>query len=262
MHNPLVLFYHHEESHRAQTLAKEFDLTLQLLMINQTPSADFSHLTTSMYFEFIDEVLTLLHPDFKQGIQINFESGKYEHRRKFGGGKSQLIAKACAIRSTHSNLTLFDATAGLGRDAFVLATLGADVTLCERQPEIAALLDDALFRYYQDTSTDSQKAKLSLIYGNAIEYLQTHKFDVIYLDPMFPERKKSALVKKEMRILHDLVGDDSDSDQLLNTALAAANKRVVVKRPIHAPTLTMMRPAQVYLGKTCRYDVYPRVHVT
>lgn len=58
--------------------------------------------------------------------------------------------------------------------------------------------------------------------------------DVVYLDPMYPHRQKSALVKKEMRVFQSLVGNDDDADSLLIPAMTIAKRRVVVKRPNYA----------------------------
>ena len=81
--------------------------------------------------------------------------------------------------------------------------------------------------------------------------------DVVYLDPMFPERTKHALVKKEMRLFRDVVGDDMDADALMELALEVARKRVVVKRPRKADSVAGRKPGYQLLGKSSRFDVYP-----
>ena len=187
-------------------------------------------------------------------IFVDFLQGELDYRRQHGGGKNQLIAKAVGVKSKEKP-TVLDLTAGLGRDAFVLATLGCVVTLCERSPIIYALLRDGLLR-----AQEKWGAQLKLRYSDALVYLSTlaaeNKPDVIYIDPMFPEKTKSALVKKEMRILRAVVGDDLDSEKLLSAALLVAKKRVVVKRSKSAPTLTAQKPTLVYGGKSSRFDVY------
>ena len=127
----------------------------------------------------------------------------------------------------------------------------------ERSPIIAALLQDGLARYQQQ----NPNINFSLTIANAIDYftvLQPEQFpDVIYLDPMFPERQKSALVKKEMRLLRDLVGDDTDAATLLTTALTRAKKRVVVKRPRLAERIIAApEPDVAFKGASCRFDCY------
>ena len=190
------------------------------------------------------------------GLYVDFLKGPLAHRRLFGGGRSQLIARAVGLKA-HANPTVLDLTAGLGRDAFVLANLGcSDVTMLERHPIIAALLKDGLER--AQTAEWFQSLKLKLIETDAQRYLPTleKSFDVIYLDPMYPVGKKSALVKKEMRLLRDVVGADEDTQQLLNLALKKAKHRIVVKRPRLAPPLDGPIPNTTYTGKSSRFDVY------
>lgn len=194
-------------------------------------------------------------------VYVDFLEGKAQHRRKFGGGKGQDIAKAIGLHKRR-NPHVIDATAGLGRESFVLATLGCTVTLLERSPTIHALLQDGLAR--ARTSGDSEvqaiTARMTLHHTSAHDWLPKLSSatlpDVIYLDPMFPERQKSALVQKEMRFFHQIVGEDRDSNELLDIARQYAKHRVVVKRPSHAPELGGCKPAFVISGKAVRYDVY------
>lgn len=199
-------------------------------------------------------------------IHADFHGPTTSYRRKRGGGKGQSIAKAVGVRSGTA-LRVLDATAGLGGDAFVLASLGCEVTLLERVPEVRALLADGIAR----ARTHALKAEPDLLKvldrmqieaADAIHYMTAvapeNRPDVVYLDPMFPERSKAALVKKEMRVFHRLVGADEDADQLLTGALACARYRVVVKRPRIAPALQGPPPSHVLEGKSNRYDVYAR----
>ncbi len=162
-------------------------------------------------------------------IRVDFLSGSVAHRRKFGGGKGQMIAKAVGVRGQRS-LKVLDATAGLGKDAFVLATLGCEVKMLERSSVVAELLRDGLERaQYPDEDRLEVLPiieRLSLINSNSIDFLgkidDLSRPDVIYLDPMFPERKKSASVKKDMLAFHSVVGGDDDAGELLSIAIAAA----------------------------------------
>ena len=86
------------------------------------------------------------------------------------------------------------------------------------------------------------------------------QIDVVYLDPMFPHRKKSALVKKEMRVFQQLLGSDDDADSLLAPARELAGKRVVVKRPAYAEPLADVPPAMAITSKKHRFDVYISTH--
>ncbi|CAM5307072.1 Ribosomal RNA small subunit methyltransferase J OS=Stutzerimonas stutzeri OX=316 GN=rsmJ PE=3 SV=1 [Stutzerimonas stutzeri] len=171
-----------------------------------------------------------------------------------------MIAKAVGVQPGVRPRVL-DATAGLGRDAFVLATLGCTVELIERQPLIAALLEDGLARAAQDGEVAPIAARMTLRQGNAIELMRQWTGEppqVIYLDPMFPHRDKSALVKKEMRLFRPFVGDDLDAPALLAAALELASHRVVVKRPRKAPIIDGAKPGYSLEGKSSRYDIYPK----
>ncbi|MBB3101972.1 class I SAM-dependent methyltransferase [Azomonas macrocytogenes] len=204
--------------------------------------------------------LQALGADAPGPVRVDFIEGAVAHRRQFGGGNGQLIAKAVGIQPG-VRPTVLDATAGLGRDAFVLASLGCRLTLIERHPLIAALLQDGLQRARLDPEVGAIIARMELLPGEAIETMRHWVPDapqVIYLDPMFPHRDKSALVKKEMRLFRPLVGDDDDAPALLAAALALASHRVTVKRPRKAPPLDGPRPSFSLEGKSSRYDIYPR----
>lgn len=198
-------------------------------------------------------------------ISVDFVGGKSGHRRLYGGGRGQPLAKAIGLKPG-INPTVIDATAGLGRDAFVLACLGAKVTLIERSPVLAALLADGIERARLDPDIASIATEhMKLINADAIDYLNNlpsdHQPDVIYMDPMYPHRNKSALVKKEMRYLQEIVGSDDDASQLLDTALKSARRRVVVKRPKTAPAIsgTLLngrKPNSAVESKNTRYDIY------
>ncbi|TVP48740.1 MAG: rRNA methyltransferase [Halomonas sp.] len=194
-------------------------------------------------------------------LSVDFVSGKAAHRRQFGGGRGQLVAKACGLNKGVTP-SIVDATAGLGRDAFVLACLGAHVLLIERVAAIAALLADGLARAQGHPDTAEVAARMTLRHGDATESLAelvaSAQFNpqVIHLDPMFPHREKSALVKKEMRLFRELAGDDPDAPRLLEAALDVATHRVVVKRPRKAPPIAGPAPQHTLEGKTSRYDLY------
>lgn len=193
-------------------------------------------------------------------LRVDFLSGAVAHRRQFGGGSGQMIARAVGIQPG-IRPSVFDATAGLGRDAFVLAQLGCAVTLAERQPVIAALLEDGLRRAADDREVAPIVARMHLLPGDAVAHMTDWRApppQVIYLDPMFPHRDKSALVKKEMRHFRILAGDDDDAPALLAAALALASHRVVVKRPRKAPAIVGPAPGFTLEGKSSRFDIYPK----
>ena len=193
-------------------------------------------------------------------VFVDFQSGAVDYRRRHGGGRRQLIARAVGIgRGTE---TVLDATAGLGRDAFALACLGCQVTAVERAPVLAAMLADGLKRAAESTEqrVRSITERITLIHAEACEVLAQSVTsaapDVVYLDPMYPlAPKQSALAKKEMRICRQLVGDDEDAGVVLAHARQVARRRVVVKRHVHAPPLDPAVDTR-YAGKRIRYDVY------
>ena len=204
--------------------------------------------------------LVELGPQAPGPVKVDFVEGAVAHRRLFGGGSGQMIVKAVGVQAGVRPRVL-DATAGLGRDAFVLASLGCEMTLIERQPLIAALLEDGLARAALAHEVAPIVARMRLLTGNAIALMQAWQDEppqVIYLDPMFPHRDKSALVKKEMRLFRPFVGDDLDAPALLEAALNLATHRVVVKRPRKAPLIEGAKPGYALEGKSSRYDIYPK----
>jgi 16S rRNA (guanine1516-N2)-methyltransferase len=199
-----------------------------------------------------------------ESILVDFASESFLYRLQRGGGRKQPLARAIGLKPGYSPQVL-DATAGLGRDGFLLASLGCRVILCERSALIHALLRDGLTRAASDPRLSAIASRITLYLGDALTLLSTLPQDrpeVIYLDPMFPHRTKSALVKKEMRMVRMVVGDDSDTSDLLKEALAQAGKRVVCKRPIQAESLEGPRPDFTITTPKHRFDIYlahPRI---
>lgn len=194
----------------------------------------------------------------KKILFIDFISGKNGYRHAKNCTIKQPLAKAVGVKPGFRP-TIFDATAGLGGDSFVLACLGCNVFLCERSPILFVLLQDALNRALaRHKTSDIVKNKLHLSGKNSILALDnlTTQPDSIYLDPMYPHRSKSALNKKDMRIIRELVGDDDDSGVLLEKSLTVANNRVAVKRPKGAPYINQQKPSFEIKTKNSRFDIY------
>lgn len=190
-------------------------------------------------------------------ITVEFGNAAMRHRRR--GGHNELLGKAVGL-ARKSGIAVLDATAGLGRDSFILADLGCKVCLCERNSLVFQMLASGLSKA-TNSSDEWLRAvvqRMSLFSGDVREIAgsELHATEVIYLDPMFPERGKRALVKKEMALFHQLLGVGEDSDELLVWALQQDVARVVVKRPSKAPQLAGRKPSHVIAGKTVRYDVY------
>ncbi|MDX2465569.1 MAG: class I SAM-dependent methyltransferase [Porticoccus sp.] len=209
-------------------------------------------------------------------VRCDFLGGATQHRRLYGGGKGQDIAKAVGLHHKGFKPQVLDLTAGLGRDGFVLASLGASVVMLERNPIVFALLEDGLSRAREGVLNQSSMDEVADLAGvlsrissvglDACTYLSQLEEqsnsderypDVIYVDPMFPAREKSSKVKKEMQLFHQLVGADDDGSDLLPLALKKVTYRVVVKRPVHAPFLAEQKPGYSLKGKSTRFDIYP-----
>ncbi|SEI54464.1 16S rRNA (guanine1516-N2)-methyltransferase [Allopseudospirillum japonicum] len=195
------------------------------------------------------------------GVKADFLQGQVAHRQAFGGGKSQAIAKAVGI-AQGIQPCIVDATAGLGRDSAVFAGLGCQVLMLERHPVVHALLGYGLQQAQHQLAAQAFVHQMQCQRVNAGDDLATKiqawawPAEVIYLDPMFPHRDKSAAVKKEMQLFQHLVGPDIDADALLEPALDLAEYRVVVKRPRHAPCLAARTPEMQLKGQSCRFDIY------
>ncbi len=211
-------------------------------------------------------LLELVRPDGVK-LSIDFSSGKARHRANEAGKGIQPLARALglnAFRKRHGFMpTVIDATGGLGQDAWALATTGAHVTVIERNPVVHALLDNALRRAAAEPATCETSARVRLLAGHAESLLPELQADVIYLDPMYPERRrKKAGSRKGMQFLHALLGpppDESDGS-LLRASLNSGAARVAVKRPRGAPLLAGSEQWQGQ--RTCvespntRYDIY------
>jgi 16S rRNA (guanine1516-N2)-methyltransferase len=193
-------------------------------------------------------------------VSVDFGSAAMRHRR--GAGHNELLGRAVGV-GRKPGLQVIDATAGLGRDSFVLADLGCHVLMCEREPVVAVLLESGLAQGLAsgDPWLQTVLARLRLWQGDAMALpaAEIEASDVIYLDPMFPPRSKRAAVKKEMALFQLLLaGRDDDAEALLAWCLEQEFARVVVKRPLKALELAGSRPSHAIRGKTVRYDVYVR----
>ena len=190
-------------------------------------------------------------------LKCSFIDGPILHRLKYGKGRGQNLAKAVGMKF-NKNRTIIDATAGLGYDAFILASLGANVTLIERSEKIYDLLKDGISEAKLYGGEISKiVGRMDLLFGDSKEILPSISPEVILIDTMYKDRKKSALVKNNMRLVREVVGSDPDYIDLINVALNCASKRVVIKQPRYAEPLKDIKAcSHQILGKTIRYDVY------
>jgi 16S rRNA (guanine1516-N2)-methyltransferase len=188
---------------------------------------------------------------------FDFVNGAVGYRFRSGASRKDALARAAGF-GKGTIPTIIDATAGLGRDAFMLATLGARVTLLERSPQVHDHLRDAMARAAaENPDLAAVVARMTLMQGDARDLLPGLRADAVIVDPMHPPRTNSAEVKQEMRLLRELVGTDPDALELMQAALAADCKRVVLKWPLRAAPLEGLRkPSHSIGGKTVRYDVF------
>ena len=181
-------------------------------------------------------------------------------RLKRGVIGTELLVRAARpgkAREDGAAPTLIDATAGLGEDAILLAAAGYSVKMYERNPTIAALLRDALDRAADVPELTGIVSRMELVQADSIGAMRTltGRVDVIYLDPMFPERKKSARIKKKFQLLEQLEKPSvNNEEELLGAAIAARPRKIVIKRPAKEPPLGGISPDYSISGKAVRYD--------
>lgn len=211
---------------------------------------------------FHDDLVELYDRHLNTSISVDFVAGTLAHRQQYGGGRGQALAKAAGLKSG-ATPTVLDTTAGMAGDAFVLATLGCPVTMIERSAIVYCLIENAIERAsLHDSFQTILQQGFQAINRDARDYIREQLKmgkpapDVIYLDPMFPQKQKSALVKKDMQILQRLHVNEDDNAELLEVALLFAVKRVVVKRPINAGTISDRKPDTCIKSKKTRYDIY------
>ena len=193
-------------------------------------------------------------------LKCSFIAGSILHRLKYGKGRGRNLAKAVGMKS-NKNRTIIDATAGLGYDAFILASLGANVTLIERSEKIHKLLHEGIKEAKEYGGYISSIAnRMHLIFGDSKTIIPQLSPQVILVDTMYEDKKKSALVKNNMRLVREIVGPDLDQIELITIALESAQNRVVVKQPRYAETRDeITKHSHQILGRTIRYDVYMKV---
>ena len=190
-------------------------------------------------------------------LKCSFIEGPILHRLKYGKGRGQNLAKAVGMKF-NKNRNIIDATAGLGYDSFILASLGAKVTLIERSQKMYELLQNGI---NEGISFGGEIEKIinrmELLFGDSKDILPKLTPEVIMIDTMYKDRKKSALVKNNMRLVREIVGPDSDYIELLKVALNCAKNRVVLKQPRYAEPIKEIRKcSHQILGKTIRYDIF------
>jgi len=231
--------------------------------LQHLPCAIIQDVATPLSLNFTPDYIELLDTETNTNIHVDFLTGATAHRQHFGSGKGQAIAKAIGLKTAKTAPSVLDATAGLAKDAYVIATLGCPVTMTEQSAIVAKLVSDGIDRAsFDEGFTKMVEIGFKLIQQNCVAYLQSLEKvqadmpDVIYLDPMYPERKKTAMVKKNMQLLQKLLGIDENAESLLETSLLYAKNRVVVKRPKGADSISTRLPNTTIESKKTRYDIY------
>ena len=195
------------------------------------------------------------------GMELICDLSRMLQRIAPGKINRELLVRAAKVKGCAAP-TAIDATAGFGEDALLLAAAGFHVQLFERDPAIAALLEDGLRRAAADERLAPIVANMHLTCGDSIAALRglaagnSPAPDVVYLDPMFPARTKSASVKKKFQLIHHLEAPCEAEEELLRAAVSAAPRKVVVKRPAKGPALAGFKPSYAIAGKAVRYDVF------
>lgn len=187
-----------------------------------------------------------LYGDFSKSIK----------RLKQSNLQKEMLIHAVKIKGEKENLIAIDATAGLGEDSILLAAYGYNVELYEKNPIISELLKDAMERAEKISELKDIIGRMKVHNEDSIIAMQNLKYkpDIILLDPMFPERTKSALIKKKFQILHKIENPCSDENEMLSSAIKANPKKLVIKRPLKGEYLAGVKPDYSLKGSSIRYD--------
>lgn len=220
--------------------------------------SNMPELPEGLSLERVNGALTLVSTD---GLSMCGDFTRDLRRLRPANLSHELLVRAARVRGVE-HPRAFDATAGMGEDSLLLAAAGFEVTLYEHDAVIAALLQDALDRDARVPELVPVVARMSLVQGDSVEALrelanadETLRPDVVLLDPMFPERRKSASVKKKAQLLQRLERPAQDEREMLDAAIAAHPRKVVIKRPLKGQLLAGMKPSYQISGKAVRYDV-------
>lgn len=253
---------------------KKLVVCIDSKIYNSEPAQQAARLAESLHVELVQEMSDAEPADLvlrldEEGISLVGNDmvlrGDFTQmlpRLKSGRLQGELLVRAAKIKGVDGPLTAIDATAGLGEDALLLAASGFSVKLYESNPVIALLLQDALRRASDMPELTDIVGRMELFAQDSILAMQNldEQPDLVLLDPMFPARQKSALIKKKFQLIQQLECPCSDETELLQAALAAKPRKIVIKRPIKGAYLAERKPDYALKSNVIRYDciVLPR----
>jgi 16S rRNA (guanine1516-N2)-methyltransferase len=266
-----VVFSESSQAKLAKVAGKQLDLPVLTLLAAEKKDFDFFLFVEAEGFSLREAFLSK-NKKKAEALKIEFGSGPLDYRRRFGQNGGDLIIKAVGggrnhRNSSNSSAQVLDLTLGLGRDAFILASHGWMITGIEQSPVLCEMLTDARDRALKNPRIEKVVKRIKIInedsssFLNNLESYEKKSWDVILFDPMFPTKKKSALPKKEMQILHAFIGADDDETESQKIADFVIKKkicsRLVVKRPLLAPPLVQSKKASLtFKSSSTRFDVY------
>ena len=189
-------------------------------------------------------------------LSLHGDYTKLLRRLKYHNLSQEALIRAVRIKGRCQGLTAIDCTAGMGEDSLLLAAAGFSVTLCEHNPIITLLLKDTIERAKSIPELADIVSRMTVIEGNSECILSKLKVspDIIFLDPMFPMKKKKSLVKEKLQVLQKLESPCTNEEILLQAAMQARPTRIVIKRPAKGPYLANIKPSYSISGDSMRYD--------
>lgn len=191
-------------------------------------------------------------------LSLMGDFSEMEGRLKQSNLEREILIKAVRIKGFTGELRVLDATAGLGEDSLLLAAVGFKVSMYEQDSIIAMLLADAMNRAKDKEHLEKIIDNMTLYNENSIEAMKSLKEapEVVYLDPMFPERSKSGLIKKKFQLLQKLESPCENEEELFESANILHPKKIVIKRPLKGAYLAGVKPSYSIMGKAIRYDCH------
>ncbi len=247
-----VVIEKHSTPLNAEALANQYSLSV---LPNRLQAKDQGFDFALFYEKGCLKLSNLQHPTW-QALHWDFCTSAFIYRLKKANAKTELLLKALGKESIESVL---DSTGGSGTDSVLMASIGLKVTTCERNPILHALLQDAITRGLEHTVLYPMLSSITLHHNDAQNLLnmpQNPNFTIIYYDPMFPTRAKSAKVRKPMQVLQMLIGQDTDLTTALTLYIKKARNRVIVKRPKNSPPVSEHELNYHLQSRSTRFDIY------